>query len=44
MWARVKHVRKIKGAALGQVLVDQVEESLLVDMDPSLEKRLRIKA
>jgi predicted ribosome quality control (RQC) complex YloA/Tae2 family protein len=44
MWARVKHVRKIKGAAQGQVLVDQVEESLLVDMDPSLEKRLRIKA
>ena len=43
MCARVKNVRKIKGAALGQVLVDQVEESLLVDMDASLEERLRIR-
>ncbi|WP_462325530.1 NFACT RNA binding domain-containing protein [Desulfoplanes sp.] len=42
MCARVKNVRKIKGAALGQVLVDQVEESLLVEMDASLEERLRI--
>ncbi|GAU07431.1 NFACT RNA binding domain-containing protein [Desulfoplanes formicivorans] len=43
MCALVKNVRKIKGAALGQVLVDQVEESLMVDMDASLEERLRIR-
>jgi predicted ribosome quality control (RQC) complex YloA/Tae2 family protein len=40
--AQVKNVRKIKGAALGQVLVDQVEETLLVEMDESLEERLRL--
>ncbi|MGX9366648.1 NFACT RNA binding domain-containing protein [Desulfoplanes sp. PS50] len=41
--AQVKNVRKIKGAALGQVLVDQVEETLLVEVDASLEERLRLR-
>jgi predicted ribosome quality control (RQC) complex YloA/Tae2 family protein len=41
--AQVKNVRKIKGAALGQVLVDQVEETLLVEMDESLEEQLRLR-
>ena len=43
MCAQVKNVRKIKGASLGRVRVDQMEESLLVDMDVSLEERLRIR-
>ena len=41
--ARVRDVRKIKGAALGQVQVDQVLESVVVDMDPELEGRLILK-
>ena len=39
--ALVKDVRKIKGAALGQVVVDAVRESLLVPLDPGLEERLK---
>lgn len=38
--ARVKDVRKIKGAAIGSVAVDQVERTLLVTLDPTLEQRL----
>jgi len=38
--ARVKDVRKVKGAALGSVAVDQVERTLLVALDPGLETRL----
>ncbi len=40
--ALVRDVRKIKGAALGQVRVDQVQESLVVAMEPELEGRLRM--
>jgi predicted ribosome quality control (RQC) complex YloA/Tae2 family protein len=40
--ALVRNVRKIKGAALGQVQVDKVRESLLVSLDSSLEGRLRL--
>jgi predicted ribosome quality control (RQC) complex YloA/Tae2 family protein len=39
--ALVRDVRKVKGAALGQVFVDAVRESLLVPLDPGLEERLR---
>jgi hypothetical protein len=39
--AQVKDVRHIKGAALGAVAVDKVLESLRVNLDPSLETRLR---
>ena len=38
--ARIKHVRKIKGADLGQVRIDQVEESFSVNLDKELENRL----
>jgi hypothetical protein len=38
--ALVRDVRKIKGAALGSVAVDQVERTLLVALDPGLEARL----
>lgn len=38
--ARVKDVRKIKGAAIGSVAVDEVERTLLVTLDPTLEQRL----
>jgi len=41
--ALVRDVRKIKGAALGQVQVDQVRESVVVAMDPELEGRLKIE-
>ncbi len=40
--AQVKNVRTIKGAAWGQVRVQQMEECLLVPMDESLEERLLI--
>lgn len=42
MCALVKDVRKIKGAAHGQVRVDALLESLLVTLDPELEIRLSI--
>jgi len=38
--AHVKDVRKVKGAAIGSVTVDEVERTLLVALDPSLEERL----
>jgi hypothetical protein len=38
--ARVKDVRKVKGAAIGSVAVDEVERTLLVALDPELEQRL----
>ena len=41
--AQVRDVRKIKGAALGQVQVGQVRESVVVTMDPELEGRLKIE-
>lgn len=42
--ARVKDVRKIKGAELGEVRVDRILESLLVPVDAELEDALRIEA
>ncbi|MGE4296795.1 MAG: NFACT RNA binding domain-containing protein [Desulfovibrionaceae bacterium] len=41
--ALVKHVRKIKGAPLGMVAVDAMEEALTVVVDEALEERLRIE-
>ncbi len=41
MQALVADVRKVKGAALGQVRVDR-SVSLNVDLDPATEDRLRI--
>jgi len=40
--ALVKDVRKVKGAAIGSVAVDQVERTLLVALDPGLEERLAL--
>lgn len=40
MYALVKDVRKVKGFAHGQVMVDQKLGTLRVDLDPELEKRL----
>lgn len=40
MCALVKYVRKNKGAALGQVAVDRMEETLSVDLDPEMQERL----
>ncbi len=40
--ARVRDVRKVKGAALGSVRVDQVRQTLAVDLDPGLETRLAV--
>lgn len=40
--ARVKDVRKVKGAAIGSVAVDEVERTLLVAPDPALEQRLAV--
>ncbi len=40
MCALVKDVRKIKGAALGQVAVDSVLTTVRVDLDPEIEKQL----
>lgn len=42
MLARVKDVRKVKGAAIGSVAVDEMERMLLVGLDPSLEERLAV--
>lgn len=39
--ARVKDVRKVKGAAIGSVAVDEVERTLLVTPDAGLEERLK---
>ena len=41
LYAQAREVRKMKGAALGQVRLDSAK-TLLVDLDPSLEERLRI--
>ncbi len=43
MCALVRNVRKIKGAALGEVRVDKVQENLRVSLDSELEKTLRIQ-
>ena len=40
MYALVKDVRKVKGFAPGQVMVDKKLGTLRVDLDPSLEKKL----
>jgi hypothetical protein len=40
--ARVKDVRKVKGAAIGSVAVNEVERTLLVPLDSSLEGRLAV--
>lgn len=40
--AQVKSVRKVKGGALGQVQVQKMEQTFLVDLDQELESRLRI--
>lgn len=40
MYALVKDVRKVKGFNVGQVAVDKKLGTLLVELDPSLEKRL----
>lgn len=42
--ALVRDVRKVKGAAIGSVAVDQVERTLLVALDPGLETRLAVSA
>jgi len=42
--ARVKDVRKVKGAAIGSVAVDEVERTLLVGLDQEMEERLRVEA
>ncbi len=42
MCAQVANVRKVKGLALGQVLVDAVQESLTVALDPALEEKLKV--
>ncbi|PIE69007.1 MAG: hypothetical protein CSA21_04265 [Deltaproteobacteria bacterium] len=42
IFAQVKNVRTMKGAAWGQVRVQQMEKCLLVPMDESLEERLKI--
>lgn len=39
----VRDVRKVKGAAIGSVAVDQVERTLVVTLDPTLEERLAVK-
>ncbi|WP_374989736.1 NFACT RNA binding domain-containing protein [Humidesulfovibrio sp.] len=41
--AKVRDVRKVKGAAIGSVAVDQVDRTLLVSLDPGLETRLALK-
>ena len=41
--ARVRDVRKVKGAALGSVVVDALLETLTVDLDPALEARLSVE-
>jgi predicted ribosome quality control (RQC) complex YloA/Tae2 family protein len=43
MCALVKHVRKLKGAPLGEVRVDTIQETLRVSLDQQLEKTLRIQ-
>jgi hypothetical protein len=40
--AKVRDVRKVKGAAIGSVAVDHVERTLLVALDPELEARLAL--
>lgn len=40
--ALIKDVRKIKGAALGLVRVDEVRQTLRVDLDPDLPERLKL--
>ena len=40
MYALVKDVRKVKGFAPGQVMVDKKLGTLRVDLDPTLEKKL----
>lgn len=42
--AKVRDVRKVKGAAIGSVAVDHVERTLLVSLDPTLEGRLALTA
>jgi hypothetical protein len=41
--ALVRHVHPVKGAAPGQARIDQVQESLLVPLDPELEAQLKRK-
>lgn len=40
MCALAKYVRKSKGLALGQVAVDQLQEMLHIELDPSVEEKL----
>lgn len=40
--ARVRDVRKVKGAALGSVHVDRVWRTFLVDLDPDMEAGLSV--
>ncbi len=40
--ALVKNVRTVKGAAMGQAAVDTRLETIFVDLDPALEKRLLV--
>jgi hypothetical protein len=42
--AKVRDVRKVKGAAIGSVAVDHVERTLFVALDPTLESRLALAA
>ncbi len=42
--AKVRDVRKVKGAALGSVAVDHIECTLHVTVDPTLETRLAMTA
>jgi len=43
VWTLCSQVRKIKGAPLGQVKLDEAR-TLLVDLDPALEEHLRLAA
>lgn len=43
MAALAKHVQPIKGAKAGTVRVNEVERTILADLDPSLEERLARK-
>jgi hypothetical protein len=35
-------VRKVKGAALGEVVVDNVRETVVAELSADLEKRLKV--
>jgi len=42
MCAMIRDVRAVKGAAPGRVVVDRIQQSLVVTLEPELEARLKI--